>query len=150
MSRKTVIAFSVLIFSPILIYFLWPSDENRIKKLFREGAKAIEEEKVEDVLSKVSFTYRDERGFSYLMIKEGLERTFQQMSGIKVEYEIKDLMVNGKTAAADLELRVIATYGQDTGYAIGDAAKPASMKFILEKERTKWLVSKTEGLPIRF
>jgi hypothetical protein len=51
MNRKTIMAFSVLIFSPILIYFLWPPDENRIKKLFREGAKAIEKEKLEGVLS---------------------------------------------------------------------------------------------------
>jgi len=150
MSRKTVIALSALILSPLLIYFLWPSDENRIRKLFREGAKAIEEEKIEDVLSKLSFTYKDEHGFSYLMIREGLERVFLQMSGIKIEYEIENLTIKDNTAYAVLELRVIATYGQDTGYAVGDAAKPVRIKFSLEKERTSWLVSKTEGMPFRF
>ena len=150
MSKKTVIFLVVLILSPLIIYFLWPSDENRIKKLFREGAKAIEQEKIDDVMSRVSFNYTDDNGLSYITIKEGMGRVFQQMSGIKIEYEIKDITVKDATAAADLDIRVIASYGQETGYAVGDAAKPARMKFYLEKERTKWLVSKTEGIPLAF
>ena len=150
MSKKTVIFLVVLILSPLIIYFLWPSDENRIKKLFREGAKAIEQEKIDDVMSRVSFNYTDDNGLSYIAIKEGMGRVFQQMSGIKIEYEIKDITVKDATTAADLDIRVIASYGQETGYAVGDAAKPAHMKFYLEKERTKWLVNKTEGIPLDF
>ena len=150
MSKKTVIFLVVLILSPLIIYFLWPSNENRIKKLFREGAKAIEQEKIDDVMSRVSFNYTDDNGLSYIAIKEGMGRVFQQMAGIKIEYEIKDITVKDATAAADLDIRVIASYGQETGYAVGDAAKPARMKFYLEKERTKWLVNKTEGIPLDF
>ena len=77
-------------------------------------------------------------------------RVFQQMSGIKIDYEIKNITIKDKTAAVDLDIRVIASYGQDTGYAVGDAANPAHMKFFLEKERAKWLVNRTEGLPFVF
>ena len=147
MSKKTVLSLALLILSPLVIYFLWPSDENRIKKLFREGANAIEQEKIDDVMSRVSFNYRDEQGLSYLLIKETMERVFAQMSDIKIEYEIKNITFKDTGATADLDLRVIASYGQDTGYAVGDAAEPAHMKFFLEKERAGWLVTRTEGLP---
>ena len=146
MSRKTIISLALLILSPVIIYFLWPSDEGRIKKLFREGATAIEQEKIDDVMSKVSFNYSDGQGLAYVTVKEGMKRIFQQMSVIKIEYEIKNISINDKTATADLDLRVIASYGQDTCYVAGDAAEPAHMKFFLEKERTSWLVTKTEGL----
>ena len=150
MSKKTVISIAVLILSPLIIYFLWPSDENRIRKLFREGAHAIEQEKTDDVMSRVSFNYTDDQGLAYITIKEGLGRVFKQMSGIKINYEIKNITIKDMTATADLDIRVIASYGQDTGYAVGDASKPAHMKFFLEKERAKWLVVRTEGLPFVF
>ena len=150
MSKKTVIALAILILSPLVIYFLWPSDENRIKKLFKEGAAAIEQEKIDDVMSKVSFNYTDDHGLAYITLKEGFGRVFQEMSGIKIDYEIINITVKDRAASADLDLRVIASYGQDTGYFVGDAAKPAHMKFYLEKERTKWLVIKSEGVPLDF
>ena len=146
MSRKIIISLALLILSPIIIYFLWPSDESRIKKLFREGATALEQEKLDDVMSKVSFNYMDKQGLAYITIKAGMGRIFQQMSGIKIEYEIKNISIKDAAATADLDLRVIASYGEETGYVVGDAAEPAHMKFFLEEERTKWLVTKTEGL----
>jgi hypothetical protein len=149
-SKKTVICLAILVLFPLIIYFLWPSDESRIKKLFREGAKAIEQENTGDVMSRVSFNYTDDQGLAYITIKEGMGRVFQQMSGIKIDYEIKNITIKDRTATADLDIRVIASYGHDTGYAVGDAAKPAHMKFFLEKERAKWLVIKTEGIPLVF
>ena len=150
MSSKSVIYLAVLILSPLIIYFLWPSDESRIKKLFREGAHAIEQEKIDNVMSRVSFNYTDDQGLAYITIKEGMGRVFQQMSGIKIDYEIKNITIKDRTATADIDIRVIASYGQDTGYTVGDASKPAHMKFFLEKERAEWLVNKTEGIPFVF
>jgi hypothetical protein len=49
-----------------------------------------------------------------------------------------------------MDVRIIATIGNETGYIFGDLPKPAHLKFTLEKERTKWLVAKTEGLPFNF
>ena len=62
MSRKTIVSLGLLILSPVIVYLLWPSDEAKIKKLFRDGAKAREQEKIDDVMSKVSFNYTDGRG----------------------------------------------------------------------------------------
>jgi hypothetical protein len=150
MSRKTIILLVILIVAPVMVYLLWPSDESRIRKLFREGAKAVEQEKIDGVMAKVSFNYTDEYGLTYLFIKEGMTRLFQNMDNIKVEYEITGIEVKDKAAVAELDVRVLATHGTDTGYIAGDLSKPFHMKFSLEKERTTWLVTKTEGLPLNF
>ncbi len=148
MSKKSIALLMLLIISPVIIYFIWPTDEGRIKKLFREGARAVEARKVDDVISKVSYNYTDRHGLSYLALKQGLEREFKLMSNIRIEYDITQLEVRDKTATAGIDLRVIATRGNDTGYFIGDAAKPLSMKFFLEKERMKWLIVSSEGGPV--
>ena len=150
MSRKSIIVLALLIMAPVIVYFLWPSDESRIRKLFREGATAIEQEKIDAVMAAVSFNYTDEYGLTYLYIKEGMTRVFQRLDGIKVEYEITRLEITDAAAAAELDIRVIAREGNETGYAVGDAARPVHMKFTLEKQRTTWLVAKTEGLPLNF
>ena len=150
MSRKSIALLVLLIMAPVIIYLLWPSDEARIKKLFSEGAKAVEGRKVEDVMSKVSYNYSDGHGLSYITLKQAVERTFKEMSGIQVEYDIRDIKIREKNASAKLDLRIIATHGSDTGYAVGDAARPAHLTFWLEKERTKWLVTKVDGLKMEY
>jgi len=150
LSKKSIAILFLLILTPIILYFLWPSDENRIKKLFKEGSKAIEREDLDTVMSKVSFNYSDEYGLTYLYLKESMKSVFKQMSDIKVEYENLETKVNDKVATADMDVRIIATIGNDTGYIFGDLPKPVHLKFTLEKERTKWLVMKTEGLPFNF
>ena len=150
MSKKSLAFLFLLILTPIILYLLWPSDESRIKKLFKEGSSAIEKEDLDTVMSKVSFNYSDEYGLTYLYLKESMKSVFKQMSDIKVEYENLEIKVNDKVATADMDVRIIATIGNDTGYIFGDLPKPIHLKFTLEKERTKWLVTKTEGLPFKF
>lgn len=148
MSKKSVILLFLLIISPALIYFLWPSDESRIKKLIKEGAAAVEKKEVDNVMSKVSFNYQDDRGMTYILIKKILESQFKTMSGIKIEYENLKIEVKEKLTTAEFDLLVIATIGNQTGYIIGDLKTPARIKLFLEKERVSWLVIKTEGLSL--
>jgi len=146
---KRMIALLVLIFiAPLLYYLLWPSDEKRIRKLFKEGAAAIQAKQVDEVMAKVSFNYSDEHGLSYLYLKEGTMRLFTQVDAIQVDYAVKSIEIKDVKATVDIEVRVIAGHGQEKGYIAGDAARPLPMKFYLEKERSKWLVMKTEGLPV--
>lgn len=146
MSKKSIILLFVLIFSPALIYFLWPSDEARIKKLIKEGSTAVEKEEIDNVMAKVSFNYQDEKGLNYILIKKVLESQFKSLSGIKIEHENLKIAVKEKLATAEFDLRVVATIGNQTGYIIGDLQTPARIKLFLEKERTTWLVIKTEGI----
>lgn len=150
MSKKSIILIFILILSPIIIYFLWPSDESRIKKLIKEGARAVEKKEIDNVMAKVSFNYQDEKGLSYILIKRILEGQFKAMSSIKIEYENLKIEVKEKLANTEFDLRVIATIGNQTGYIIGDLKAPARIKLFLEKERTTWLVIKTEGIQTSF
>lgn len=147
MSKKSIAIILFLIAAPVIVYFLWPSDESRIKKLFREGSKAIEKKDIDTVMSKVSFNYRDDYGMTYLSIMETMKSVFKKMNHIEIEYENLKINVKDDTATADVDISIIATIGADTGYVLGDAAHPAHLRFYLEKERAKWLVTKTEGLP---
>jgi hypothetical protein len=150
MSRKTIILLFILFILPLVIYFLWPSDEARIKKLFREGSEAIEKKDLDAVMSKVSFNYRDEYGFNYLYIKESFKRVFQQMGDLDIEYENLTMTIADKTAKAEIDVRVIATIGNERGYILGDLPNPVHLTFSLEKQRTKWTVLKTEGMPFKW
>ena len=150
MSKKTIALLFILIVTPLIIYLLWPSDESRIKKLFKEGSQAIEKEDLETVMSKVSFNYRDEYGFTYLYLKELMKTLFKQMDDMKIEYENIVINVHDDTATADMDVLILATMGNNTGYILGDLSEPAHLTFTLEKERTTWLVIKTEGLPFNF
>ncbi len=147
MSKKTLGLIFLIIILPVVVYLLVPSDASRIKKLFKEGAKAVEREDIDAVMSKVSFNYRDEYGSTYLYVKESMKSVFQRMSDIKIEYENLIVNVKGKSATAEIDVRVIASIGDNTGYIMGDLSKPVHLTFTLEKERTKWLIVKTEGLP---
>lgn len=138
----------VSVLAPLIIYLIWPTDESRIKKLFREGARSVEEEDIKGIMSKVSFHYRDENGLTYLYIKEYMKTLMQRMQDINVDYENLQIEIDGDTAIAQMEVRVIATTGGETGYVFGDFPNPVQLTFTLEKERTKWLVVNTDGLPV--
>jgi len=150
MSRKTIILLFILFILPLVIYFLWPSDEARIKKLFREGSRAIEKKDLDAVMSKVSFNYTDEYGFNYLYIKESLKRVFQQTGDIDIEYENLTITITDKAAKAEVDVRAVATIGSERGYILGDLPHPVHLTFSLEKQRTKWMVLKTEGMPFKW
>jgi len=150
LSKKSIALLVLIILIPITIYFLWLTDESRIKKLFKEGSQAIEKKDIDGVMSKVSFNYRDEYGLTYLYIKEYMKRFFHQVSDVKIEYENLKITISDKSATADMDVRVIATIGNDTGYILGDLPRPVHVRFILEKEKVKWLILKTEGLPFKY
>jgi hypothetical protein len=97
-------------------------------------------------MAKVSFNYRDDYGMTYLYIRETLKRELQRLSGISIEYENLTVRVSENTATAELDIRVIATSGSETGYIMGDIRTPVHLGFTLEKERTRWQIVKTEGL----
>ena len=160
MKRKLLLGFLFLFVLMPVLYLLWPSDETRIRKLFKEGAAAVESKDLDSVMSKISFAYRDEYGVTYLHLKEILKRDFDRLSDIEVEYKALKIQIIKKSdlkgehsspgapdmAMAELDIRVVATAGTETGYIVGDVKTPVHMRFTLEKERMKWLIVKAEGI----
>ena len=145
--KKSLLIFHIFFALLFLAYLFWPTDEGRIKKLFKEGSAAIERKDIDVAMSNVSFNYHDDHGLTYLSMKESMQSFFKQMSDIKIKYEKLVIEVNGKTATADMDVRIIATSGNDTGYVMGNLKEPVHLRFSLRKEKMKWLVAKIEGLP---
>jgi len=145
MNRRLTVALFVFVAVLSTLYILWPSDESRIRKLFKEGATAVESGDVDGVMAKISFNYRDDRGTTYLYLREILKREFQRLSDMSVEYGDLKIRVSENTAVAEMDIRVVATSGTETGYIIGDIKNPLSLRLTLDKERTKWLIVKAEG-----
>ena len=160
MKRRLFIGLLSVLFLTLFLYLFWSSDEARIRKLIKEGAGAAESRDLDSVMSKVSFAYRDDYGVTYLYLKEILKREFDRLSDIQVEYgELKiQIIKKGGTpgehpspdapdmAVAEMDIRVVATAGTETGYLLGDVRTPVHVKFTLEKERMKWLIVKAEGI----
>lgn len=144
MKKRFIIVPFLFLLLAVAAYLLWPSNESRIKKLFNEGAKALERKDLDAVMSKVSYNYRDDYGLTYLSLKETLKREFANLSDISVEYELTKIQVKDNTATAELQVRISATRGTEAGYIMGDIKTPLPVKFTLEKEHTKWLIAKTE------
>ena len=144
MSRKSIILLLIFLIPSVVIYHLWPSDESRIKKLVKQTAVAFETENTGAVMSVISFNYTDNYNLSYLLLKKNLERRFKTFSAIKVEYENLKIEASADLpgrATVWMDVRVIATQGETTGYFIGDFNEPA--RFILELEKNpakKWLI----------
>jgi len=163
MNRKPVIGLLSVLVLILVVYLLWPSDEARIRKLFKEGSSAVESKDLDGVMSKVSFAYRDEYGVTYLSLKEILKREFDLLSDIQVEYgtlRVEIIRKGGSqgeqpssdaldAAMAEMDIRVVATAGTETGYIVGDVKTPVHMKFTLQKERMKWLIVKAEGIRVQ-
>lgn len=146
MSKKTIAFLFLLILSPIVIYFLWPTDEVRIKKLIKNSISAIEKEEPDRVMSAISFNYQDDYGLSYLLLKKLLVEQFSRLSGIEVEYENLTIRINKENADARLDIRVIASLGNDRGYFLGDIKEPAHIELDLEKGPMKrWLIIRASG-----
>ncbi len=161
MSKKLVIGLVFVSAVAAALFFLWPSDERRIKKLFIEGASAAESKDTDRIMSKISYNYRDDYGMTYFYLRETLKKEFEKFSDVKVEHGDPQIEIfrRGKTtentgalpfdrAIAETNVRVVATIGTETGYIVGDPKSPLNLRFTLDKEQLGWRIIKTEGLPL--
>lgn len=159
MNKKLIAGFLVAAAITALI-FLWPSDERRIKKLFKEGVAAVESRDIDRIMSKISYNYRDDYGMTYAYLRETLRREFEKLSDIRVEhgdlhlkiFKTGDRETSGEFstyhAILEVDVRVVATIGAETGYIVGEPKSPVRLKFTLDKERMNWRIVKTEGFPL--
>ncbi|HSB51126.1 MAG TPA: hypothetical protein VLD40_00575 [Dissulfurispiraceae bacterium] len=135
-------------FSAVLLalFLLWPNDERRISRLFGDGARAVRTEDLEEVMSHVSLTYKDDAGLTYLSLRPALKRLFTSFSDIVVEYELRQISVSDSAASADLYVTVSAAVDGENVYVLGDGETPTRLVFALEREKGKWLVTRCGGL----
>lgn len=140
----------LLFLSPVVIYFLMPTDEARVQKVIRKTVSAIEAEKIEDSLLYISYSYQDEYGLSFVLIKKLLEREFIRYSDMDIKYDNLVIRIDKDKAQADMDVRMIATLAGERAYFIGDNKEPAHITLYLKKEGlSRWLIVKSSGIRIR-
>ncbi|GBE05060.1 hypothetical protein BMS3Abin10_00679 [bacterium BMS3Abin10] len=136
----------MLLLSALVVYVLYPTDENRIRKIISNCGQAIISEDIDGLMGSISYNYLDDYGNSYLWLKTAFQRVFEQLSDIKIEKNIIAISVNDDFAEVELSARVLASRGEEKGYIIGDPATTGKIKVSFEKTANKWLITKTEGV----
>lgn len=132
----------LLALSFFLIKFIFVSEEKKIIGVIEAGEKSIEAKDLEGCMKRLSYNYSDEYGLSYLQVKKFLERFFQEFQEIEIDKEIFEISVKEDEAQVSMNIRVMVTLQKQKGYLIGSGEKPAEIKIVLERVRTKWLVKK--------
>jgi hypothetical protein len=137
----------------VLLYFFYPSDENRIRDAIGECERAVVAEDIDGLMKFISYNYSDDYGNNYLMLKKRLSNTFRRLDNIDVEKKIKGISIQGEQAEVVLSVSVIASSSSaapqdeyDRGYILGDARGPETIKVFLEKSTYSWLIIRVEGL----
>lgn len=153
MKRRLVfISFAVFLLAALL-YFFYPTDQNRIRTTIRKCVKAIEAEDIDLFMKNVSYTYYDTYGNSYLTLKKNLEKAFQRLDAIGVEKNIRRITVTENSAEAEIHVRVIAgraprgtgEHEIDREYIIGDAVNAEPLFVYFEKATYSWLITQVKG-----
>ena len=147
---KQAVVILLLIVAPVAIYFLWPSDEARIRKLISAEVSAFEAKDMEAFLSGISFSYRDDRGVSYVLIKRVMEERLKRYSDINISYS--DMLIEvreDETATAVMDLRVTARDSEETRrYVLGGPDAPAVINLTLKKEGAgSWKIRSSKWPP---
>jgi hypothetical protein len=153
MKRSYSLFATVLFIIAAALYFLYPTDENRIRKTIKGGASAVMAEDIDGVMEYVSYNYNDRYGNNYLLLKKRLQNIFRRLDDIDIERNIVKISVKEKLAEVELSVRVLATPssgpspdGFERAYLIGDAGEAADLKITLEKSSYKWLITEVDGL----
>lgn len=133
---------SIVFVRPLLI-----SDEARIRKGVREGARAIEAEDLETCLRHVSLHYKDEYGLTYLSVKGLLIRLFQEFDGFEIDLEnLQIILLDKGTALATFDLKVKVSYRGERAYLLGSGDLSNRVRMSFAKEGGRWKVTQVEGV----
>lgn len=151
-SRAGLIPVFIFILAAFM-YFFYPSDENRIRKVIRESRKAVVSEDHDGLMEHISYAYADDGGNNYLLLKNTVRKVFNRFDGIDIEMDIMKLSVTDDRAEAELAVRIAASAARDQGghgpgreYIVGDPTEKATLMVHFEKSMGTWLISGVEGV----
>jgi hypothetical protein len=149
MSRRRVLVAMALVAAVAAVAWLRHhySDEARIGRLFRDGARAVAEERLLGVAAKLKRSYTDPWGFSYESLLGTLGDLFSSHEQIDVDHRLESVSVSGDTAVAVLSLSLRATAGGSRQVLLG-GDEPVQAVVELERDRGSWLIARTTELSV--
>ena len=131
------------------VWLFWPTDEARIKKAIASCTAAIEQKDMEALLKHISFSYQDDRGLSYALIKKMVPERLSRMGRIEVRYSDVLVEVEGEEATAVMDLTIIEhREGSEPVALLGGRESKAVLNLKFRKERVgQWLVLSSKWPP---
>lgn len=132
----------MLVAFPVLVYLLWPGDEEQILKLVNETIAAAEAGDAKGVMEHISLNYHDEHGLSYLILRKMIEKEIERLKGMKVELLKQRVRIIGEKAYVTLEMRVSALRPDGSRwYRLGSGEEPFYADLELKDEKPRgWKV----------
>ena len=127
-------------------HFTADTVEDRIRHALTEGRTAVEAEDLEHAVSHISAEYRDERGWTFLILRRLLKDAFAQFDDFQVEMGTPVITRVEGHAEAAFDLRVFVRMGGQKGLLVGGQNEPAHVIFILGEESRQWLVREVRGI----
>ncbi len=127
--------------------------EGKIRTHLQKASSAVEAEDPEAVIFLVSTEYRDERGFTYLVLKRLLRDAFTEFDDFEVEMGTAAITLPAdgeERAKAAVPVRVFVTLEGRKGILVGTLDEPAHLEIFFVKKPWGWFVSEIRGFRTPF
>ncbi len=120
----------------LLVWYLVPSEEDRILKRLEQAAQALENEDTRGVMSVIDREhFTDPIGYGPAEIEHGLDEAFGMFDSIEVVMERPRIRVEEGKRRALVTLRFVITgiYEGQFGFIVGTTQETALARFAMEK-----------------
>lgn len=127
-------------------------DETLIRLTLEAGMAAATAENLKESLRFVSPKYSDNMGFSFTLMRELLERAYEEFDEPQIELaDPLAIQIKGSKALVQARIRLSANYQGRRNYLLGDQKSPNSILLVLDKSSSGWKLFRIEGLrPLGF
>jgi hypothetical protein len=144
-SRKWLIVIALFCIA-IIVFIVYPTDEKQILSIIKKCRNAVAEENTDEIMNHLSYNYLDSYGNGYIQVRQILNSAFKKLDDIQVDNNVEKIIIDNGHAEVVLSVRVIASFGDERGYIIGDAVNAQNVTLRLDKGTHRWLITYTEGV----
>jgi hypothetical protein len=136
-TRRELILGLLVVALALLVWYLVPSEEDRIRKRLEEAARALEQEDARGVMSVIDVEHFTDPIGAYdpVAMEDGLGEAFRMFDNIEVVMEKPRIRIEEDKRHALITLRFVITgiYEGQFGFIVGTTQETALARFIMEK-----------------
>jgi len=136
----------------VLYRYVWVSEEERVRRMVRQGAEAVEAQSLLRCADLVAQDYSDSNGFDKRTLLDAARRMFERFS--KIEAQIEEITFDqppaetaGEEWQAAVRLRMSVKLYEEQGVAEIIDEDPRAKQFVLlrlVKRNRRWLLQRME------
>ena len=146
MKKIIIIILIILLIGGGIFLYSGVLDKFRIRGVIKGAEKAMEQEKIDKLMSCVSLKYMDEYGFNYPMVKRLVADLFKDFDKFDVSIKNPVVEIKDDTATVKFDLWVAVDWNGNPSYIVGTNRSAAHIRAFLAKEFLSWKVVKVEGV----